>query len=114
MGLVRKVHHPKVLLIFLDGVGIGPAGEEVNPFVCARRRIPTLVRLMGGSIPSLERPRTSGPHGSAFPLDTRLDVEGTPQSGTGQAALLTGESTAEIHGHHFGPWTPVRLRPLVE
>jgi len=43
-----------------------------------------------------------------------LDVEGTPQSGTGQVALLTGESAAELFGRHFGPWTPVRLRPLLE
>ena len=49
-----------------------------------------------------------------LPLDAKLDVEGTPQSGTGQAALLTGESAAELNGGHFGPWTPVRLRPLVE
>lgn len=41
-------------------------------------------------------------------------MPGTPQSGTGQAALLTGLNTAEIFGGHFGPWTPVRLRPLVE
>jgi 2,3-bisphosphoglycerate-independent phosphoglycerate mutase len=41
-------------------------------------------------------------------------MDGIPQSGTGQAALLTGESTAELHGGHFGPWVPVRLRPLVE
>jgi hypothetical protein len=40
-------------------------------------------------------------------------MEGTPQSGTGQVALLTGESAAEIFGRHFGPWTPVRLRPLL-
>jgi len=112
--LVSPVDHTRVLLIFLDGVGIGSADPDVNPFVRARQRIPTLEKLMGGSIPSLDSPRGSGPHGSVFPLDARLDVEGTPQSGTGQAALLTGESTAEIHGHHFGPWTPVRLRPLVE
>jgi len=49
-----------------------------------------------------------------LPLDARLDVPGTPQSGTGQAALLTGESAAELNGSHFGPWTPVGLRPLVE
>jgi hypothetical protein len=41
-------------------------------------------------------------------------MPGTPQSGTGQVALLTGVSAAELHGRHFGPWTPVRLRPLVE
>lgn len=57
---------------------------------------------------------TSGGFGHAFPLDAGLDVEGTPQSGTGQAALLTGEDTARLHGGHFGPWTPVGLRPLVE
>ncbi len=104
----------RVLLIFLDGVGIGPADPEVNPFVRARPQIPTLHELMGGSIPSLDHPRSEGPHGSAFPLDASLDVEGTPQSGTGQTALLTGESAAELYGRHFGPWTPVRLRPLVE
>lgn len=47
-------------------------------------------------------------------MSATLDVAGTPQSGTGQAALLTGESAAEICGRHFGPWTPVSLRPLVE
>lgn len=69
---------------------------------------------MGGRVPTLDEPRTRGSGGQAFPLDSTLDVPGTPQSGTGQAALLTGESTAEIFGRHFGPWTPVSLRPLVE
>ncbi len=104
----------RVLFIFLDGVGIGPANPEVNPFVRAGTRIPTLQRLTGGRIPTLDDPTVEGPDGTSFPLDASLDVEGTPQSGTGQAALLTGESAAEIYGRHFGPWTPVRLRPLVE
>ena len=104
----------RVLFVFLDGVGIGLADPDVNPFVHAHERIPTLLRLMGGSLPTLDRPRTQGPDGVAFPLDATIDVGGTPQSGTGQAALLTGESAAQIHGRHFGPWTPVRLRPLVE
>lgn len=77
-------------------------------------RLPTLQRLTGGSIPTLDRPSSEGPDGTSFPLDASLDVDGTPQSGTGQTALLTGESAARIHGGHFGPWTPVSLRPLVE
>ena len=28
--------------------------------------------------------------------------------------MLTGENGAVLHGSHFGPWIPVRLRPLVE
>jgi hypothetical protein len=65
-------------------------------------------------MPTLESPRVSSGSGRAFPLSATLDVEGTPQSGTGQTALFTGESAAEIFGRHFGPWTPTRLRPLLE
>jgi len=70
--------------------------------------------MAGGRIPTLDRPTSSGLDGASFPLDATLDVPGTPQSGTGQAALLTGDSAAELYGGHFGPWTPVRLRPMVE
>lgn len=104
----------RLLFVFLDGVGIGPADAEVNPFVAAAGRLPTLTALMGGRAPTLDDPRVVGPHGQAFPLSATLDMEGTPQSGTGQVALLTGESAAEMFGRHFGPWTPVSLRPLVE
>ena len=104
----------RVLLVFLDGVGIGVDDTRVNPFVAAADRLPALVRLMGGGVPTAADPTLSGPHGRAFPLSATLDVDGVPQSGTGQAALLTGESAAEIFGRHFGPWTPVSLRPLVE
>ncbi len=104
----------RVLFVFLDGVGIGEDDAEVNPFVRAGAQLPTLQSLTGGVFPTRAHPRTSGPLGHAFPLSATIDVEGTPQSGTGQAALLTGESAAELHGQHFGPWTPVGLRPLVE
>lgn len=106
----------RLLLVFLDGVGIGEDDEERNPFARARGRglIPTLHGLMGGSLPTLNTPRIVGPSGGAFPMDATLAVEGVPQSGTGQAALLTGENAPQMYGRHFGPWTPVRLRPLVE
>jgi hypothetical protein len=105
-----------VLFVFLDGVGIGKDDEGGNPFVraWARAVVPTLQELVGGTPPTLTAPRTRGTRGHAFPLDATLGVQGTPQSGTGQAALLTGVNAAEAYGRHFGPWTPVRLRPLVE
>lgn len=104
----------RVLFLFLDGVGIGVDDPAVNPFLAAGESIPTLTALMGGRVPTLEAPTSEGPHGRSFPLDATLDMDGTPQSGTGQTALLTGESAAEMFGRHFGPWTPVALRPVVE
>ncbi len=100
-----------VVLMFLDGVGIGTDDPAVNPFMSAR--MPALTGLVGG-IPTLDRPRLAGLRAVAFPLDACLGVPGMPQSGTGQTTLLTGENAAERFGRHFGPWTPVALQPLVE
>lgn len=95
----------RLLFVFLDGVGIGTDDPARNPF--ARAVIPTLLQLMGGRIPTLDAPRVEGAHGRSFPLDASL-------CGTGQAALLTGANAPALFGRHFGPWTPVSLRPLVE
>lgn len=113
---MREGFKHRVLVVFLDGVGIGEADEERNPFVRAGAGgvIPTLLQLTGGNLPTLDAPRPTAPAALALPLDATLGVDGTPQSGTGQAALLTGVNAAQRFGRHFGPWTPVSLRPLVE
>jgi len=113
---------PRVLFIFLDGVGIGPPDAAVNPFLTAR--LPNLTGLLNEQIPHLQqevhpnsnpgpdaRPSSGG--AVALPLDPLLGVAGLPQSGTGQMALLTGENAAVLYGRHFGPWVPVPLRPLM-
>jgi 2,3-bisphosphoglycerate-independent phosphoglycerate mutase len=102
----------RVLFIFLDGVGIGALDPDTNPFFQAE--LPTLRDLLGGRLPFLERPETSHGECVAFPLDPLLGVKGLPQSGTGHTALLTGENGPALYGRHFGPWVPVRLRPIVE
>jgi hypothetical protein len=103
----------RVLFVFLDGVGIGPPDPEVNPFL--RAELPTLRGLLGGALPTLDGPRVeAGDSAAAFPLDANLGMEGTPQSGTGQTALLTGVHAPARFGRHFGPWVPVALRPVVE
>lgn len=111
---MTKIQPPgKALLIFLDGVGIGPPDPEINPFLTAR--LPTLLGLLGGQVPILGEPSRASPQKNvaSTALDARLGSEGLPQSGTGQAALLTGENCARLFGRHFGPWIPVPLRPLV-
>jgi len=102
----------RVLFIFLDGVGIGVRDPATNPFLQAE--LTTLDSVLGGQMPHLENPECRHGDCIVFPLDPLLGVAGLPQSGTGHAALLTGENAPALYGRHFGPWVPVRLRPLVE
>jgi hypothetical protein len=110
----------------MDGVGIGPPDPDINPFLQAR--LPILRTLLHDRIPvlgddsgihasptasTLDQSGASWPEGSACPLDPLMGVDGSPQSGTGQTALLTGENAAALYGRHFGPWIPVPLRPLM-
>jgi 2,3-bisphosphoglycerate-independent phosphoglycerate mutase len=72
-----------------------------------------LRRLLEGRAPVAESAPFSGRHASLIGLDARLGVEGLPQSGTGQAALLTGQNAPKAFGRHFGPWVPAALRHLL-
>ena len=101
-----------ILFLFLDGVGIGAADSRINPFLNAH--LPTFDRLLGGA--KLARGvEASAPGATALVVaaDATLGVEGRPQSGTGQTALLTGVNAAARIGRHFGPWVPTKLRELL-
>jgi hypothetical protein len=100
----------KVLLVFVDGVGLGDDAEH-NPFMHAR--LPAIRDLLDGAIPLARSSTLHARRSSLLPLDATLGVEGTPQSGTGQTTLFTGQNGALLHGRHFGPWVPVALRPLL-
>ncbi|HEX9106623.1 MAG TPA: alkaline phosphatase family protein [Longimicrobiales bacterium] len=100
----------RLLFLFLDGVGIAPADAAVNALAAAR--LPVLRGLLDGAPPTVEG---LGSHAAAtlLGLDATLGVDGLPQSGTGQTALLTGENAPRLFGRHFGPWVPTALRPLM-
>ncbi len=102
---------PKLLFIFLDGVGIGENDASINPFFSA-----DLVnfRRIFGDVPSKENPAIR--NGSSFvqPCDALLGVDGFPQSGTGQVTLFTGVNAAQIIGAHFGPYPHSQTRTVLE
>lgn len=100
----------RVLLVFVDGVGLGPAGPE-NPF--HGEETPALGALLGGD---LVRETVRLAHGPAIleALDATLGVPGLPQSATGQTTLFTGVNAAEIMGRHVTGLPGPRLRAVLE
>jgi len=96
MGFLQRI-----LFIFLDGVGLGSADAEHNPFITAE--LPTLQQLLNGQRPLAETPATESARAWFIPTDASLGVEGPPQSATGQATILTGLDVPQLVGGHWGP-----------
>ncbi len=101
----------KVLVLFLDGVGLGDADPEANPFMHggmprlqAELDVPYLTREMAGTV--TDRLALLG-------LDARLGVDGLPQSATGQTAILTGQNAPKAIGKHYGPYPDATLREIL-
>ncbi|MFB6247242.1 MAG: alkaline phosphatase family protein [Salinibacter sp.] len=90
-----------ILFFFVDGVGLGSPSAS-NPLSDAET--PGLRRLAGGQPWCRPFAAREGDATLVRSLDATLEVEGLPQSGTGQASLLTGVNCAAIVGRHFGPY----------
>ena len=90
-----------VLMIFLDGVGVGKKDKVYNPFI--KNGFNTFTTLFS-DIPTLDKPVLTGSKKFLFPVDANLNLEGLPQSGTGQASLFCGFNAAKLAGKHFGPF----------
>ncbi len=69
----------RILFIFLDGVGLGAADPETNPFVTAE--IPTLMQLLGGRRPLEDTPRTETARALFIPTDAAMGVPGATSRG---------------------------------
>jgi 2,3-bisphosphoglycerate-independent phosphoglycerate mutase len=102
---------PRILLLFVDGVGLGDDNSASNPFLHAR--LPNLAALLDGRSITRDAAPCHAADASLVAIDATLGHDGTPQSGTGQAALLTGANAVTMHGRHFGPWVPARLQRMV-
>jgi len=100
-----------ILLLFLDGVGIGKQDESVNPLF--RASMPTLRSLLG-EIPHSRYKSGSTSKAVFGAANATLGIEGLPQSGTGQTAIFTGINAPRKIGRHFGPFPTTDLRPDIE
>lgn len=98
---------PKLLFVFLDGVGLGSGESEINPFVVAKT--PFLEGLLGAKLTASVAEISRGDV-SFRAIDACLGYEGLPQSATGQTALLTGQNGASFMKGHYGPWPGPSLK----
>ena len=101
----------RVLLLFIDGIGLGDDDPSINPFAAAN--LPTLHSLLEGKSVTASTAPYHGVNASLVALDASLGIPGLPQSGTGQTSLFTGNNAAQIFGRHFGPWVPTALREML-
>ncbi len=93
-----------VLLLFVDGLGLGEDDPEKNPV--ARARVNRL-RLL------LDRP---APDSTAIlvPADACLGVPGLPQSATGQTSILAGLNAPAAVGRHINGYCTKSLAALLD
>ncbi len=90
-----------ILLIFIDGLGIGKNDSHSNPFV--KYGFNTFTTHFN-QVPTLDNSFLNCNGKFLFPIDANLGVAGIPQSGTGQASLFCGFNAAKHAGIHFGPF----------
>src|ERR1044071_3795641 len=102
---VLLIHFMPVLLIFVDGLGVGTRGRH-NPLdVLGEAAAPLAVF-------EEEEPRL--PFGGLLArTDARLGVEGRPQSASGQTTILTGGNIPARPGYHKQGFPNERMREVL-
>lgn len=100
-----------ILLIFVDGIGIGDDDPAVNPFSAAD--MPTLTALTNGQRWVRGIGQQASERALFRPLDPRMGVDGRPQSGSGHATIITGKNVPALIGRHYGPKPNADTRAIV-
>lgn len=100
----------QVLLLFVDGLGLGRDDPAVNPLAAART--PCLDSLLGRRLAGISA-RVEHDGALLIPTDATLGVHGLPQSATGQTALLTGINAPQLVGRHVTAYPTKELREVL-
>jgi hypothetical protein len=94
-----------VLLIFIDGLGIGTRGEQ-NPLDHPDADLrPLAIFHQEESIPFLD--------GILVPTDANLGIAGRPQSASGQSTILTGVNVPQTLGYHKQGFPNQAMREII-
>lgn len=111
-GAWDGVQNPmRILTLFLDGIGLGEDNPESNPFAIADT--PVMHSLANDNRWLAATGLQCCEQSVLIPTDPRLGVPGRPQSGTGQASLLTGLNVPQLIGRHYGPKPDAMTRQFI-
>lgn len=97
-------------MIFIDGVGIGKKDFDSNPFF--KYGFKTFDKIFGET-PHLENLHIERNGFYLFPSNAQMEVEGLPQSGTGQVSIFCGINAPKFVGKHFGPFPYSTTIPII-
>jgi 2,3-bisphosphoglycerate-independent phosphoglycerate mutase len=100
-----------ILLVFIDGIGLGDDDPAINPFAAANT--PTLNSLANGHRWLRSTGRQVSDHAVFVPTDPRMGIPGRPQSASGQATILTGRNVPTLIGEHYGPRPNPAIREIL-
>jgi hypothetical protein len=101
----------RVVVVFLDGVGLGATELETNPFMHVPLR--TVRDLLGVAYLTRETAGVINDRAALLGLDAVLETPGLPQSATGQTMILTGQNAPALLGQHYGPYPNQKLCDLL-
>jgi 2,3-bisphosphoglycerate-independent phosphoglycerate mutase len=95
---------PKLIFIFLDGVGIGKK-LQANPFYAARADY--LPFFENSFLPDSDRTPVKA-------VDAQLGIKGMPMSATGQTTLFTGVNMPAILNEHRDSYPDKLMRKIIK
>jgi hypothetical protein len=99
-----------ILLLFIDGFGLGEADSTQNPLV---RFHSSFFHSLLHSPLTKECGRIVTDTFCLIPVDATLGVSGLPQSATGQTTLFTGVNAAKQIGHHVSAFPGPQLAKII-
>lgn len=102
----QKIMPAKIIMVFIDGIGIGENDRLINP--CTFDGLEFFQHFSNDLFPKRMKY-----NGIIMGLDANLDVGGLPQSATGQTALFTGINASKKLGRHLSGFPNQKLRDLI-
>lgn len=93
---------PRMIFVFLDGVGIGKPDAQ-NPFYAAKTAF--LPFYEGASLPDGTPVKA---------IDATLNTAGIPQSASGQTSLFSGQNIPALIGGHKGSYPNKIMRKILK